>query len=115
MEESILNTVKTMLGPEGDYDDFDTDIIIHINSAFSVLTQLGVGPPKGFRIRDDASTWSDFIPDDRDDLDLIKDYVYMKVKLIFDPPPNSYTVEALKEQIKEAEWRLNVAVESTPS
>lgn len=115
MEESILNTIKSMLGPNGDYDDFDTDIIVHINSAFSVLTQLGVGPPKGFRIHDATSIWSDFIPDDRDDLDSIKDYVYMKVKLIFDPPPSSAVIEAFKESIKETEWRLNVAVESTLS
>lgn len=115
MDESILNSIKSMLGPDGDYDDFDGDIIIHINSALSVLTQLGVGPPKGFRVKDDTNTWGEFIPTDRDDLDSIKTYVYMKVKLIFDPPQSSAVIEAFKEQIKETEWRLNVAVESTLS
>lgn len=111
MHESILNTITTMLGPEEDYEAFVTDIIVHINSALSILTQLGVGPPRGFRISDSTSTWSEFIPAGREDLESIKDYVYLRVKLIFDPPTNAAAMEAIKEQIKEFEWRLNVAIE----
>lgn len=115
MNESILTSIKSMLGPDGDYDDFDKDLIIFINSAFSTLAQLGVGPPKGYCIQDAENVWSEFIPDNRDDLESIKTYVYLKVKLIFDPPTNAAALEAIKEQIKETEWRLNVAVESTAS
>ena len=110
--DSILNSIKGMLGPEEDYEGFDTDIIFHINSALGILTQLGVGPEKGFRVRNAEDTWSEFIPAGRDDLEMVKTYVYMKVKLIFDPPTHAAAIEALKEQIKEFEWRLNAASES---
>ena len=113
MNESILNTIKAMLGAAEDYDDFSTDILIHINSALSTLTQLGVGPENGYRIADATDTWNEFIPAGREDLESIKSYVYLRVKLIFDPPTNAAALEAIKEQIKELGWRLNVAAEST--
>ena len=108
MEQSILNTIKKMLGPDSSYDVFDTDIIIHINSAFSILTQLGVGPKGGFRITGSEETWGDFLGDVID-LESVKNYIYMKVKMIFDPPSNSFVQKALEESCKEIEWRLNVA------
>lgn len=113
MNDSILDTIKSMLGPAEDYDEFSTDILIHINSALSILTQLGVGPTNGFRVLDKTDTWGEFIPAGREDLDSIKTYVYLRVKLVFDPPTNSAALEAIKETIKEFEWRLNAAVEST--
>lgn len=111
MEESILNTIKMMLGPDDSYDVFDTEIIIHINTALSILTQLGVGPKKGFRITGPDETWDDFISDGSIDLEGIKSYIYMKVKMIFDPPANSFVMKAMEDSCKELEWRLNVTVD----
>ena len=108
--ESILNSIKKLLGITEEYEHFDQDIIMHINSAFSVLTQLGVGPPEGFRIDDDAKTWNDFISDTIR-LDAVKSYVYLKVSLMFDPPTSSAVLSAKERQISELEWRLNVAAE----
>jgi len=110
MEQSILNTIKTMLGPDSSYAVFDTDIIVHINTALATLTQLGVGPVKGFRITGASETWSDFIGD-AGDLDSVKTYIYCKVKMVFDPPSNSFLMSAMKETCQEIEWRLNVAVD----
>lgn len=109
--DSILTSIKKLLGITEDYDFFDSDIVIHINSAFSVLTRLGVGPEEGFRINDANTIWSDFLHDDFR-LELVKDYVYLKVKLIFDPPLNSAAIEAIKHQINELEWRINDTAES---
>jgi hypothetical protein len=111
MEESILNTIKMMLGPDDSYEVFDTEIIIHINTALSILTQLGVGPKKGFRITGPDETWDDFISDGSVDLEGIKSYIYMKVKMIFDPPANSFVMKAMEDSCKELEWRLNVTVD----
>ena len=108
--DSILVSIKKLLGIAADYTHFDPDIIMHINSAFSVLTQLGVGPPEGFRIDDDAKTWNDFISDTIR-LDAVKSYVYLKVSLMFDPPTSSAILSARERQISELEWRLNVAAE----
>lgn len=110
MEDSILSTIKSMLGPDSSYDEFDTDIIIHINSALATLTQLGVGRSKGFRITGYSESWFDFL-DEAEDLDSAKTYVYMKVKMFFDPPTNSSLMSAMNEACKEIEWRLNVAVD----
>ena len=112
MDESILTSIKAMLGPDEDYDAFDTEIMIHINSALNILTQLGIGPDKGFRVRNANDTWDEFIPSDRDDFEMVKDYVYMKVKLIFDPPQSSAAIESLKELIREFEWRIRETAES---
>lgn len=111
MEESILISIKKLLGIGRDYDNFDSDIIMHINSVFMVLSQLGVGPEKGFRIEDKGDIWSDYISDD-DNLDAVKSYIHLKVKLLFDPPLNSAVLEAMKQTINELEWRLNVEAES---
>ena len=108
--DSILVSIKKLLGIAADYTHFDPDIIMHINSAFSVLTQLGVGPPEGFRIDDDVKTWNDFISDTIR-LDAVKSYVYLKVSLMFDPPASSAVLSAKERQISELEWRLNVAAE----
>lgn len=107
LEESILTSIKKLLGIVEDYTIFDTDIIIHINSAFTRLKQLGVGPSEGFRIIDKSETWDEFV-DDEDYLDSVKTYIYLKVKIIFDPPLNASVMEAYKQEIKELEWNLNV-------
>lgn len=110
--ESILTSIKKMLGLTEDYEHFDVDIIMHINSTFRVLNQLGVGPSKAFRIVDDGDTWSDFMPEDCEGFDEVKTYVYQRVKLLFDPPLSSSHLTALKESIAEFEWRLQVESES---
>lgn len=109
--ESILNSIKKLLGIAEDYDYFDSDIIMHINSVFATLTQLGVGPENGFSIDDESDKWEDFLPEERM-LHSVKSYMFMKVKLMFDPPLSSAVIECTKEQIKELEWRLQVAVDS---
>lgn len=111
MEESILTSIKRMLGPSEDYDYFDPDLIIHINSVFMVLTQLGVGPSEGFSIKDKTTVWSDFISD-ISKFEAVKTYVYLRVKLLFDPPLTSSVMEAMKSQISELEWRMNVIAEN---
>lgn len=111
MVDSILTSIKKLLGPEEVYEHFDTDIIMHINSAFSTLTQLGVGPEEGFVIKDKTTLWTDFIQDDKR-LEFVKTYIYLKVKLVFDPPLSSSVLDAMNRQINELEWRLNVAVDS---
>lgn len=110
--ESILTSIKKMLGIDEEYTHFDADIIMHINSVLMILTQLGVGPTEGFVIEDDTSTWTDFIPQiNTAQLNAVKSYVYMKVKLMFDPPLSSSVIESTNRQISELEWRLNVAVD----
>lgn len=110
MEESILLSIKKLLGPSGDYDHFDPDIIIHINTYLMALTQMGVGPAKGFRIEDDSATWADFLPNEYN-LEAVKTYLYTKVKLIFDPPLSSSVAQALEKVAAECEWRISVTVD----
>ena len=110
METSILTSIKKMLGVAEDYTEFDEDIITHINSVFLNLTQLGVGPEEGFMIEDDTSVWEDFI-NDSVQLQAVKTYMYLKVKLLFDPPLSSSVTESFTRMIAELEWRLNVAVD----
>ena len=110
MDQSIFNTIKALLGPDADYDVFDQDIIVFINSALATLTQLGIGPDEGFRITGSNETWGDLLGDSKD-LDSVKQYIYMKVKMAFDPPANSFVMTAYEEACKEFEWRLNVAVD----
>lgn len=107
--DSILTSVKQYLGLGPGYDHFDGPIIANINTAFRALHQLGVGPNIPFSIRSADETWFDFIPDEN--LNDVRDYVNMRVKLLFDPPQSSFLVELLKDQIKELEWRLNVGAE----
>lgn len=116
MIDSILTSIKKLLGMTKEYTNFDADIIMHINTIFMDLEQLGVGPQEGFRIEDDRATWSDFIdvqkdPDKVTLLSAIKSYIYLKVKLLFDPPLSSAVMEAINKQISELEWRLNVKAE----
>lgn len=104
--DSILNTVKETIGPSSDYSIFDDELIMHINSVFFTLNQLGVGPKEPFTISDSSSTWDEFV--DEGQLEAVKTYVCQKVRLIFDPPTNSALLSAIKEMISEYEWRLNV-------
>lgn len=109
--DSILTSVKKMLGITEECKDFDPDIIMHINSTLMILTQLGVGPEEGFYIEDDSSFWDDFVKD-ISKLEAIKTYVYMRVRLMFDPPASSSAMESTKNIMNELEWRLNIAGES---
>ena len=108
--ESILTSIKKLLGIEEEYTQFDADIIMHINTVFLNLTQLGVGPSEGFLIEDDTAIWEDFIGDSTQ-LQAVKTYMYLKVKLLFDPPLSSSVTESMNRMIAELEWRLNVAVD----
>jgi hypothetical protein len=108
--ESILTSIKKLLGIAEEYEHFDADIIMHINSVFMVLTQLGVGPSEGFSISDKSEIWNDFIPE-VSKIELVKTYTYLKVKLIFDPPTSSAVLSSMERQIDMFEWRLNVAAE----
>jgi len=108
MNESILNDIKKLLGLDAEYDAFDQDIIIHINSVFMILNQLGVGPESGYRITGSSNTWSEFT-DNEYEMESVKSYIYLKVRMMFDPPQSSALMQAMNEQIKEFEWRLNVA------
>lgn len=106
MSESILTSVKKVLGITEDYTHFDEDVKMAINSSFSILTQIGVGPRSGFSITDDTAMWDDFIaPGPMQEL--VKSYVSDKSKLLFDPPSSASTLEALKSLVSEMEWRLN--------
>lgn len=108
--DSILTSVKKMLGIAEEYDHFDADLIMHINSVLSILGQLGVGPSTGFFIEDDGAEWADFVSD-MSKLQFIKTYVYLKVKLLFDPPQSGPAIEAVNRSISELEWRINVQVD----
>lgn len=113
--ESILKSIKNMLGISEKDDSFDIDIIIHINTALMTLMQLGVGPSDGFRIEDEITEWGEFISTDDKRYEAVKTYVYLKVKLVFDPPLNSYVLASMEQMAKEYEWRLNNAVETATS
>lgn len=108
--ESILTSIKKLLGITEDETHFDQDIIMHINSVFSILTQMGVGPANGFAISDSSNVWSDFIEDDTR-LELVKSYVHMKVRLLFDPPASSTILQSINSLISELEWRILVTVD----
>ena len=109
--ESILTSIKKLLGIAEEYEHFDNDIIMHINSVFMILTQLGVGPSTGFVITDSSASWDDFLPEGGEKLQAVKTYMYMKVRLMFDPPTSSAVMESMNRMINELEWRLNVAVD----
>lgn len=113
MEDSILKSTKKILGLDPEYTVFDLDIITHINSVFSTLAQLGVGPVNGFMIEDDEAVWSDFIDPVNLKYNNVKTYMYLKVRQWFDPPQTSYLLNALNEQSLQLEWRLNVTREET--
>lgn len=110
--ESILTSIKKMLGIPKDYEHFDEDLIMHINSVFMILQQLGVGPAEGFYIEDELATWGDFLGDPTI-MQMVKSYIHLKVKLIFDPSASSAVTESQKQLIAEFEWRLREAAEFT--
>jgi hypothetical protein len=113
MEPSILKSTKKILGIGPDDTSFDLDIITHINSEFSTLTDLGVGPEGGFAIEDETAEWESYLADDLVKLSKVKECVYLRVRLLFDPPTASYLLDAVKEQLREAEWRLSTNREAT--
>lgn len=107
MSTSILTSVKKNLGLEASYTAFDPDILMHINSALSILTQLGIGPENGFTVEDATTTWATIIGTDAQ-LNSVKTLVYLRVRLLFDPPTTGYLVDAMNKQIEELTWRLSV-------
>lgn len=109
--DSILTSVKKMLGITEEYDHFDSDIMMHINTVLMTLKQLGIGPEEGFIVDSVGDNWDDFLPKGKM-LEAVKSYMYMKVKLLFDPPTSSIVMDAMNRAIAELEWRLNVEAES---
>jgi hypothetical protein len=112
MEDSILTSVKKILGIAESDTSFDLDILIHINTVFTTLNQLGIGPEEGFAIEDADATWTTFL-EDTTRWAAVKTYVYLKVRMLFDPPQTSFHIEALGKQAQELEWRLNTNRELT--
>ena len=105
--DSILNSTKRILGLAETYTPFDVDVITHINAAFSTLNQLGVGQVNGFFIEDETATWDDFdVPDNQ--LNMVKSYIYLKTRSLFDPPTTSFLIQSTQQQLAEFEWRLNL-------
>jgi hypothetical protein len=107
MGTSILTSTKKLLGIDESYTHFDADVIISINSCLATLNQIGIGPSEGFSIEDSSAEWEDFVGEDTR-MNLVRSYVYMKTRVVFDPPATSFVLTALQDQIKEAEWRLNM-------
>ena len=110
MQDSILMTIRKLVCGNPYADHFDTDLLVHINACFSILNQLGVGPENGFVVTDETQSWSSYIADNYI-LNMVKTYVTLKVKKIFDPPLTSSVLEAMDKEISQLEWRLNVAVD----
>jgi hypothetical protein len=113
MTDSILDTIKKMLGLASDYDAFDTDLIVHINSVFMTLQQLAVGPAEGFSITGPTETWTNFLAPGVN-LAGVKSYVFIKVRILFDPPTSSFVLDSLGRQAAEFEWRSNIQAEPAP-
>ena len=111
MEASILKTIRSMLDMEPDETAYNNDILVHINSAIMTLTQLGVGPKDGFNVADENATWTDFIGDSKL-LEGVKQYIYIKTQIAFDPPTSSFVTEALRTMATEIEFRLNVQADN---
>lgn len=111
--ESILNSIKKLLGIEPDDDSFDQELVMHVNTAFTLMAQLGLGPTDGFFITDATTKWTDYNPT-RKDLEMMKSYIFLRVRLLFDPPQNSFLVDSIQKQCNEFEWRLNVQVDPPP-
>lgn len=110
MTESILDSTKKTLGLAESYTAFDVDVLMHINTAFSTLHQLGIGPVEGFAIEDSSVVWDDFLMGDPR-YNGVKTYMFLKVRLLFDPPATSFAINAMKEQIEQLEWRLSIVRE----
>jgi hypothetical protein len=113
LSDSILATIKKMLGLEDNYTPFDIDVKVFLNSALMTLQQIGVGPKEGFIVKDFTQTWNDFLPKDTM-LEAVKTYLYLCVKMAFDPPSNSFVMDAMKQQKEELEWRLREQAEFYP-
>lgn len=111
-EDSILTSIKKMLGISSDNTDFDTDIVIHINTVFGILNELGVGPSSGYMITSANDTWADYGISEDNNLNSVKSYMYLKVKMLFDPPITSAIQNANTQLINELEWRLNIHSEN---
>ena len=110
MDSSILTSIKKLLGIAEEDASFDQDIIMHINTVFAILAQLGVGPANGFSIEDDGAIWSDYLGNGTN-LELVKSYIYMKVRSMFDRPASSILADAMNKNISELEWRINTTVD----
>lgn len=110
MDSSILTSIKKLLGIAEEDTSFDQDIIMHINTVFAILAQLGVGPTNSFSIEDDGAIWSDYLGNAAN-LELVKSYIYMKVRSMFDPPTSSILADAMNKNISELEWRINTTVD----
>ena len=110
MDSSILTSIKKLLGIAEEDTSFDQDIIMHINTVFAILSQLGVGPANGFSIEDDSAIWKDYLGN-ATNLELVKSYIYMKVRSMFDPPTSSILADAMNKNISELEWRINTTVD----
>ena len=110
MQDSILMTIRKLVCGDPYADHFDSDLLVHINACFSILNQLGVGPENGFVVTDETQSWSSYSGNDLI-LNMVKTYVTLKVRVIFDPPLTSSVLEAMNKEISQLEWRLNVAVD----
>ena len=109
MTDSILTSVKMAIGVAEEYEHFDPVIVMHINTYLAILNQVGIGPPSGFSIHDKTTTWSDFIGADAKKLNDVQTYVYLRVKLVFDPPSTAAVIESMTNIASEIEWRLGVS------
>lgn len=107
MTSSILDSVKGVLNISPGDSAFDQDVIMHINSVFGVLNQLGVGPPQGFMITDSTTTWDTFLGSDALRMNMVKSYMYLHVRLLFDPPVTGPAIKAVEVQMAELQWRIN--------
>ena len=110
--DSVLNSIKKLLGIQESYTIFDADLIMHINSTFAMLNQIGIGPKEGFMIEDSYTTWDEYITQANESM--VKSYIYLKVRLLFDPPSNNSLIESINRQLSELEWRL-LLVGDTPT
>lgn len=105
---SILTSIKKLLMIDEDYEQFDADIIMHINTVLLILTQMGIGPAEGFSITSKEETWNDFLGEDLSKLQMVKTYIGLRVRLIFDPPLSSSVIEVINQTIKELEYRMYI-------
>lgn len=113
MDNSILNTVKKAVGLMPEYDAFDDVLIMHINSVFMILSQVGIGPKNGFRIEDASTEWEAYLSEEFENFEAVKSYICLKVRLLFDPPSSSTHMQAIKDSVSEFEWRLNIEAEES--
>ena len=106
--DSILTSIKTLLSIPEECTDFDNELIVHINSVFMILNQIGIGPEEGYFITSSEQYWSDFLGEAKN-VEAVKSYVHLKVRMVFDPPTSSHVLEAMNRQASEYEWRLSIS------